>query len=120
MTVRQVKVSQRSDKGCVVNGKLFVRIPGNSTAANIDFHVAIYRGSHNAYLGELASATRRRLAPFRRAQFEGRDRLARSHREHDAVVQAIQRAEAAKASAAMRDHIGLAARAWDELALSSD
>jgi DNA-binding GntR family transcriptional regulator len=90
------------------------------SAANIAFHVAIYRGSHNAYLGELASATRRRLAPFRRAQFEGRDRLARSHREHDAVVQAIQRAEAAKASAAMRDHIGLAARAWDELALSSD
>ncbi|KAF0132361.1 MAG: GntR family transcriptional regulator [Xanthobacteraceae bacterium] len=90
------------------------------SAANIAFHVAIYRGSHNSYLAELASATRRRLAPFRRAQFEGRDRLGRSHREHDAVVQAIQRAEAAKAAAAMRDHIGLAARAWDELALSSD
>lgn len=37
VTVRQVKVSERSDKGCVVNGKLFVRIPGNSTAANVDF-----------------------------------------------------------------------------------
>jgi len=89
------------------------------SAANIAFHVAIYRGSHNSYLGELASATRRRLAPFRRAQFEGRDRLARSHREHDAVVEAIQRAEAAKAAAAMRGHIGLAARAWDDLALAS-
>lgn len=89
------------------------------SAANISFHVTIYRGSHNSYLGELASATRRRLAPFRRAQFEGRDRLARSHREHDAVVEAIQRAEAAKAAAAMRDHIGLAARAWDDLALAS-
>lgn len=89
------------------------------SAANIAFHVAIYRGSHNSYLGELASATRRRLAPFRRAQFEGRDRLARSHREHDAVVEAIQRAEAAKAAAAMRDHIGLAARAWDDLALAA-
>lgn len=85
------------------------------SAANVEFHVAIYRGSRNAYLAELASATRRRLAPFRRAQFEGRDRLAKSHREHDAVVQAIQRGDSEKAGSAMREHIGLAARAWEVL-----
>lgn len=86
------------------------------SAANIAFHVSIYRGSHNSYLAELASATRRRLAPFRRAQFEGRDRLTRSHHEHSLVVQAILRADSARAAAAMRDHIGLSARAWDDLA----
>jgi DNA-binding GntR family transcriptional regulator len=90
------------------------------SAANIAFHVGIYRGSHNSYLAEMASATRRRLAPFRRAQFEGRDRLARSHHEHSLVVQAILRADSARAAAAMREHIGLSARAWDDLARASD
>lgn len=86
---------------------------------NIEFHVAIYRGSGNAYLAEIASATRRRLAPFRRAQFEGRDRLARSHEEHDAVVQAIQRGDAERARAAMLRHIGLSAQAWQTLSTVS-
>lgn len=89
------------------------------SAANIAFHVGIYRGSHNSYLAELASATRRRLAPFRRAQFEGRDRLARSHHEHSLVVQAILRADSARAATAMREHIGLSARAWDDLSRAS-
>ncbi|QCK84971.1 GntR family transcriptional regulator [Phreatobacter aquaticus] len=89
-------------------------LPGYS-AANVEFHVAIYRGSGNAYLAEMASATRRRLAPFRRAQFEGRDRLAHSHHEHDAIVQAIQRGDGDRASSAMRQHIGLSAKAWDVL-----
>ncbi|WP_439573995.1 GntR family transcriptional regulator [Phreatobacter sp.] len=82
---------------------------------NIEFHVAVYRGSGNAYLAELASATRRRLAPFRRAQLEGRDRLSRSHQEHDAVVEAIQRGDAERARAAMLRHIGLSAQAWEVL-----
>lgn len=82
---------------------------------NIEFHVAVYRGSGNSYLAELASATRRRLAPFRRAQLEGHDRLSRSHQEHDAVVEAIQRGDAERARAAMLRHIGLSAQAWESL-----
>ncbi|QCI69145.1 GntR family transcriptional regulator [Phreatobacter stygius] len=100
----------RSMAGLVHQGDL-----GAYSVANVEFHVAIYRGSHNSYLAELASATRRRLAPFRRAQFEGRDRLAKSHHEHDAVVQAIQRGDSERAGSAMRNHIGLAARAWEVL-----
>jgi DNA-binding GntR family transcriptional regulator len=88
--------------------------------ANIEFHVAIYRGSGNAYLADLASATRRRLAPFRRAQFEGRDRLARSQQEHGLVVQAVQRGDSEKAGAAMRAHISRSAAAWEVLAKASD
>ncbi len=37
VTIRNVQVSQRTDQGCVINGKMFVRIPGNSTASEIDF-----------------------------------------------------------------------------------
>lgn len=88
--------------------------------ANIDFHVAIYRGSGNAYLADLTSATRRRLAPFRRAQFEGRDRLTNSHHEHGLVIQAIQRGDSERAAAAMRAHIARSAAAWDILAKTSD
>jgi DNA-binding GntR family transcriptional regulator len=86
------------------------------SAANIHFHVAVYSGAHNSYLAELASTTRRRLAPFRRAQFEGRDRLTRSHYEHGLVVQAIQRGDGERAAQAMRDHIRLSAQAWEMVA----
>ena len=43
-------------------------------AAKIDFHTHIYLGAHNAIVSQFAQGLRRRLAPFRRAQFrtEGR------------------------------------------------
>jgi DNA-binding GntR family transcriptional regulator len=58
-------------------------------AANVAFHHMPYVGAHNRYLGEIATATRRRLAPFRAAQLEAPDRLRRSHEEHAAIVTAI-------------------------------
>jgi len=84
--------------------------------ANTAFHRMIAEASHNAYLAELAATTQRRLAPFRRAQFDASvDRLIRSHDEHGAIVQAILRGEAENASRAMREHIGLSGRAWEAL-----
>ena len=84
--------------------------------ANTAFHRTIAEASHNAYLAELAAATQRRLAPFRRAQFDASvDRLIRSHDEHGAIVTAILRGDAENASRAMRDHIGLSGRAWETL-----
>src|SRR5690606_39195935 len=44
-----------------------------------EFHNRIYRGAHNEHLLELATQTRARLAPFRRAQFRLTGRLPRSH-----------------------------------------
>ncbi len=72
---------------------------------NEAFHAAIYDGTHNAYLAELTLATRQRVQPFRRAQFRNLGRLAKSHAEHDRVVVAILRGDAAGASEAMRAHI---------------
>ena len=72
---------------------------------NEAFHAAIYVGAHNAYLAEMALATRGRVQPFRRAQFRNLGRLAKSHAEHDRVVVAIQQGDRDRATNAMRDHI---------------
>lgn len=72
---------------------------------NEAFHNAIYRGAHNAYLAELAVATRKRVQPFRRAQFRNVGRLAKSQAEHDDVVEAILQGDKSAATAAMRKHI---------------
>ncbi len=72
---------------------------------NEAFHGAIYSGSHNSYLAEMTVATRARVQPFRRAQFRNLGRLAKSHVEHDLVMQAILRGASAQAASAMRAHI---------------
>jgi len=72
---------------------------------NEAFHAVIYGGAHNAYLAELTLDTRRRVSPFRRAQFRNLGRLAKSHAEHDRVVLAILRGDRDGAGAAMRQHI---------------
>ncbi|MBX9594320.1 MAG: GntR family transcriptional regulator [Roseomonas sp.] len=85
-------------------------------AANVAFHHLLYAGAHNRYLTEIATATRRRLAPFRAAQLEAPDRMRRSHEEHVAIVTAIQRGDAAGAAAALRAHIGVTERTWIAMA----
>jgi len=72
---------------------------------NEAFHGAIYAGAHNAYLAEMALATRVRVQPFRRAQFRNLGRLSKSFAEHDRIVVSIQRGDRASASGAMRQHI---------------
>lgn len=76
-------------------------------AENEVFHNAIYEGSHNSYLAELALMTRTRVAPFRRAQFNASGRLAASQREHALILQAILRADESAAITATRAHIGI-------------
>lgn len=72
---------------------------------NEAFHGAIYDGAHNAYLAEVAVATRARVQPFRRAQFRNLGRLSKSYIEHDKVVEAILRGQRSAAAEAMRAHI---------------
>ncbi|MGB7854830.1 MAG: GntR family transcriptional regulator, partial [Pseudolabrys sp.] len=56
---------------------------------NEAFHNSIYTSAHNTYLAEITLSTRARVQPFRREQFRNLGRLAKSHIEHDRVVQAI-------------------------------
>ena len=74
-------------------------------AANEQLHAAIYAGSHNSYLVEITLQTRTRLRPYRRAQFATLGRLAASHAEHDAIVQAILRGDRPAAQRHMAEHI---------------
>lgn len=76
-------------------------------ARNLVFHDAIYRSSHNHYLVEVTLGVRNRLAPFRKLQFEGIGRLARSLAEHDAILQAVFRGDGEGAAALMRRHMQL-------------
>ena len=74
---------------------------------NTEFHSRLYRGAHNEHIYELVTQTRARLAPFRRAQFRLPGRLAKSYDEHDGIVTAIMRADAAAASQAAYSHVAI-------------
>ena len=79
--------------------------PQRYSEVNEAFHATIYAGAHNSYLAELTLATRGRVQQFRRAQFRNLGRLAKSHAEHDRVVQAILRGERVLAAQNMYAHI---------------
>ncbi len=74
---------------------------------NQDFHTRLYRGAHNAHICDLATRTRSRLAPFRRAQFRIDGRLAKSWREHEQIVTAVLAGDGVAAAVAARDHVTL-------------
>jgi len=78
-------------------------------------HTMIYAGAHNGVIEELAVALRRRLSPFRRAQFQLEGRPPRSFAEHDQVVSAIIRGDANAAHAAMLHHVTLVEQSYEEL-----
>lgn len=74
-------------------------------AANREFHRTVYEGGRNPFLVETTLEMRRRLAPFRRAQFRLEGRLAASFAEHQIVVEAIRSSDGERAYHAMRVHI---------------
>lgn len=78
-------------------------------------HTMIYTGAHNCVIEELAIAMRRRLSPFRRAQFQLEGRPSRSFAEHDAVVSAIIAGNPVAAHAAMLHHVTLIEQSYEEL-----
>lgn len=86
--------------------------------ANHMLHTMIYAGAHNAVIADATSALRRRLSPFRRAQFQLEGRPPRSHAEHDVVVSAIIRGDALAAHAAMLHHVTLVEQSFEELCAS--
>jgi DNA-binding GntR family transcriptional regulator len=80
-------------------------------AHNTEFHTRLYVGAHSPHIHELTTLTRSRLAPFRRAQFRLSGRLAKSWKEHDAIVTAIMRGEAVAAAAATKAHVAIVSEA---------
>ena len=82
--------------------------------SNTLFHEAIYAGAHNKVIAEIAVSMRRRLAPYRNAQFRTPGRLPRSHAEHGNVVQAILRGDAGAAHETMLHHVSLVEDAFEK------
>ncbi len=76
-------------------------------AFNRQFHAKLYDGSHNEEIVGLARTMRRRVAPFRRAQFLVPGRLAASFSEHAQVLEHVLAGEAEAAAIAMRAHLQL-------------
>ncbi|PJK30343.1 GntR family transcriptional regulator [Minwuia thermotolerans] len=72
---------------------------------NRRFHNAIYSGTHNDMLVDTTLEARRRVAPYRRAQFSVAGRVAASYDEHGDVVAGIRRRDGERAYQAMRAHI---------------
>lgn len=99
------------------DGALLVSVGSISGYAehNNRFHDTIYEGAHNGFLTELTRSVRQRVAPFRKAQFEGLKRLSRSLEEHERVVGAILRGDADTAAAEMRAHIIVVRDAVDDV-----
>jgi DNA-binding GntR family transcriptional regulator len=84
-------------------------------AYNRDFHQAIYAGTHNPFLVETTQDVRRRLAPFRNAQFHVGGRPSASFAEHAVVLEAVLAADGAAAHAAMTRHIARVREAYRTL-----
>ncbi|GGE28595.1 GntR family transcriptional regulator [Primorskyibacter flagellatus] len=74
---------------------------------NGTFHHLIYAQSGNRFLEQEASRLHRRLKPYRRMQLFLRGRLAQSMGEHEAIVEAISRGDAAEASDLLRRHVAV-------------
>ncbi len=71
---------------------------------NKKFHDLICAGTHNKTIAGMVRGLRDRLAAFRQAQAGTERRLALSHEEHGAVVEAILASDGAAAYEAMRNH----------------
>lgn len=86
--------------------------------ANTEFHQLIYLGTRNSEFQTMADAMRLKLAPFRRRQLADETRIARSHKEHAQIVEAIMQRNGAAAEKALRRHLISAASAmllhWPE------
>lgn len=89
-------------------------------AHNERFHNAVYRGSGNGFLEETTLNVRRRLAPFRKMQFELDRRIEGSQREHGRIVRAICDGDGDTSASTMRDHILIVRTKVEEAASQPD
>jgi DNA-binding GntR family transcriptional regulator len=87
---------------------------------NQAFHAAIYSATHNRELRDHALALRRRVAPFRRAQFRGVERLKASWAEHDVILQQIFSGDGEAAARLMRAHMLMASTVYADYASSHE
>jgi DNA-binding GntR family transcriptional regulator len=76
-------------------------------AMNKAFHRAIYKGSHNRYLADQASALHDRISPYRAFQLRRPDALRLASLEHQMIIDAIVSGDGDKAFKLLVDHVSL-------------
>jgi DNA-binding GntR family transcriptional regulator len=84
-------------------------------ALNKSFHRAIYAGSHNEYLRDLASGLYDRLAPYRAFQLRRPDALRLASEEHQAIIDAIISTDGNEACRLLVDHVSLSNELFADL-----
>ncbi len=83
---------------------------------NQKLHAAIYAGTHSRFMVELVTGLRQRIAPFRRAQFRGIQRLKISYAEHDLILKCIFSKDGEAAAKQMRAHMLVASAVYTRYA----
>lgn len=83
---------------------------------NQQIHAAIYTGTHSRFLVELVTGLRFRIAPFRRAQFRGIQRLKISYEEHGQILRCIFSKDSENAAKNMRAHMLVAGAVYTRYA----
>lgn len=81
---------------------------------NRRFHSAVISATHNKDLADSVEHCRLRIAPFQRTPFRSQARRSASQREHQRIVDALEKAAPEAAEQAMSDHLKAAAIAIDE------
>ena len=79
--------------------------PGAFYDANVAFHEAIYRASHNEFLSAQTRALHQRLEPYRRLVAYRPGAIARANAEHREIAEAIFTADGRRAEEVMRGHL---------------
>jgi DNA-binding GntR family transcriptional regulator len=81
--------------------------PERFYAVNSEFHDVLYDAAHTHFLANQTRALRRRVAAYRRYVTHQPGRMAATIGEHEAIISAIERADAEAAFKAASDHVNL-------------
>lgn len=84
-------------------------------ALNKTFHRAIYAGSRNEYLRDMAGALYDRLAPYRAYQLKRPDALRLASEEHQAIIDAIVAGDGETAYRLLKNHVSLSNELFSDL-----
>jgi DNA-binding GntR family transcriptional regulator len=79
------------------------------------FHKEIYRGSTNAFLERQTLHLQNRLKPYRRVQLHFRGRMLESLKEHEAIVEALQKGDADGAEKMIKSHVTVQGEKFHQL-----
>jgi len=82
---------------------------------NERFHTRLYAASGNGFLATEAHRLQKRLQPFRRMQLRVRGRMAQSMAEHQRILDALERGDAAAAQSELQNHISVQGEKFNDL-----